>query len=102
NNMDTFLFHFTKPPDHCSKGESILTVRESRTDLEDLTKYFSVNSELSLIQLELVCICIFDLLDGVPELMHIYFRNFSNDQESMIAGSEFKNRQSDLKCGFSL
>ncbi|GJT62454.1 hypothetical protein Tco_1005987 [Tanacetum coccineum] len=23
--MDTFLFHFTKPPDHCSKGESILT-----------------------------------------------------------------------------
>ncbi|GKF08990.1 hypothetical protein Tco_0043214 [Tanacetum coccineum] len=27
NNMDTFLFHFTKPPDHCSKGESILTIQ---------------------------------------------------------------------------
>ncbi|GJX49544.1 putative reverse transcriptase domain-containing protein [Tanacetum coccineum] len=26
NNMDTFLFHFTKPPDHCSKGESMLTL----------------------------------------------------------------------------
>ncbi|GJV53339.1 retrovirus-related pol polyprotein from transposon TNT 1-94 [Tanacetum coccineum] len=25
NNMAQFLFHFTKPPDHCSKGESILT-----------------------------------------------------------------------------
>ncbi|GKG56382.1 hypothetical protein Tco_0579706, partial [Tanacetum coccineum] len=33
NNMDTFLFHFTKPPDHCSKGESILTDLEE--DSED-------------------------------------------------------------------
>ncbi|GKE29444.1 hypothetical protein Tco_1444828 [Tanacetum coccineum] len=29
--MSQFLFHFTKPPDHCSKGESILTC----TFLED-------------------------------------------------------------------
>nr|GEV82112.1 reverse transcriptase domain-containing protein [Tanacetum cinerariifolium] len=79
-----------------------ILVRESGTDLVDLTKYFSVNSELFLIQLELVCICIFDLVDGVPELMHIYFKNFSSDQESEIAGREFKNIHSDLKRGFSL
>ncbi|GKB11142.1 hypothetical protein Tco_0845065, partial [Tanacetum coccineum] len=77
-------------------------VRESGTDLEDLTKYFNVNSKLLLLQLELVCICIFNLLNGVPELMHIYFRNFNSGQESGIAGREFKNIQSDLKCGFSL
>ncbi|GJR22387.1 hypothetical protein Tco_0970914 [Tanacetum coccineum] len=79
-----------------------ILVRESGTDLEDLTKYFSVNSELFLIQLELVCIYIFDLLDGVPELVHVYFRNFSSDQESGITGREFKNIKSDLICGFSL
>ncbi|GKE14460.1 hypothetical protein Tco_1422037 [Tanacetum coccineum] len=78
-----------------------ILVRKSGINLENLTKYFSVNSELLLIQLKLVCICIFDLLDGVPELMHIYFRNFSSDQESRIARREFKNIQSDLICGFS-
>ncbi|GKG04107.1 hypothetical protein Tco_0314494, partial [Tanacetum coccineum] len=36
-------------------------------------------------ELEPVCICIFDLLDGVPELMHVYFRDFSSDQEYRIA-----------------
>ncbi|GKC35551.1 hypothetical protein Tco_1047935 [Tanacetum coccineum] len=30
--MAQFLFHFTKPPDHCSKGESILTVVDSYAD----------------------------------------------------------------------
>ncbi|GKC23657.1 hypothetical protein Tco_1025807 [Tanacetum coccineum] len=52
-----------------------ILVRESRTDQEDLTKYFSINSKLLLIHLEL---------------------------ESKIAGREFKNLQSNLKCGFSL
>ncbi|GJT15285.1 uncharacterized mitochondrial protein-like protein [Tanacetum coccineum] len=57
----------------------------NQTDLENFTKDFSVNTTLFLIQLESVCICIFDLLDGVPELMHVYFRYFSSDQEYRIA-----------------
>ncbi|GJS38010.1 hypothetical protein Tco_0536392 [Tanacetum coccineum] len=79
-----------------------ILVGESGTYVEDLTKYFSVNLELFLIQLEPVRICIFDFLDGVPELVHIYFRNFSSEQESWIAWREFKNIQCDLICFFSL
>ncbi|GJQ95894.1 hypothetical protein Tco_0007033 [Tanacetum coccineum] len=57
----------------------------NRTDLENFTKEFSVNTALFLIQLESVCICIFDLLDGVLELMHVYFRYFNSDQECGIS-----------------
>ncbi|GJS00998.1 hypothetical protein Tco_0317506 [Tanacetum coccineum] len=77
--------------------------KESGTDLDGSHEHFSRSySELLLIQLELVCIGIFDLLDCIPESMHIYFRHFSGDQENGIAGREFKNIQSDLICGFSL
>ncbi|GKD95230.1 hypothetical protein Tco_1375067 [Tanacetum coccineum] len=62
-----------------------ILVGESWINLEDLKKNFSINSELLLIQLEPVCICIFDLLDCVPELMHIYLGNFSSDQKSWIS-----------------
>ncbi|GJT78473.1 hypothetical protein Tco_1045198 [Tanacetum coccineum] len=54
-------------------------------NLKDLTKYFSVNSTLFLIQLEVVSICISNLVDGVPELMHVEFRDFNKDLESGIA-----------------
>ncbi|GJX24739.1 hypothetical protein Tco_0231035, partial [Tanacetum coccineum] len=76
-----------------------ILVREFRTDLDNFKKDFSVNPTFFIIQLELVCICVFDLLDGVPELMHIDFRNFSSDQESEIACREFKSIQSNLICG---
>ncbi|GJU20999.1 hypothetical protein Tco_1154341 [Tanacetum coccineum] len=39
---------------------------ENQTDLENFTKDFSINSAFLLIQLEVVCICISDLVDGVP------------------------------------
>ncbi|GJT32494.1 hypothetical protein Tco_0922913 [Tanacetum coccineum] len=54
-------------------------------DLKDLTKYFSVNLALFLIQFEVVSICISNLVDGVLELMHVDFRDFSSDLESGIA-----------------
>ncbi|GKC13114.1 hypothetical protein Tco_1009896 [Tanacetum coccineum] len=66
-------------------------VEKSGKNLENFTKDFHINSKLFLIQLELICICVFDLLDGVPELMHVYFRDFSSDQEYRIAWREFKS-----------
>ncbi|GJY43449.1 hypothetical protein Tco_0431662 [Tanacetum coccineum] len=70
---------------------------KSRTNMENFTKTnFRVNLELLLIQLELICIGVFDLLDGVPELMHVYFRDFSSDQECRIAWREFKSFQCNL------
>ncbi|GKF36051.1 hypothetical protein Tco_0112809, partial [Tanacetum coccineum] len=59
-------------------------VGEFGKNLKDFMKYFSVNLALLLIQLESVCICIFDLPDGVPELMYVYFRDFNSDQECGI------------------
>ncbi|GKF97584.1 hypothetical protein Tco_0293405, partial [Tanacetum coccineum] len=58
---------------------------ETGTDLKNLTEYFIVNSALFLIQLEVISIYFSNLLDGVLELMHVDFRNFSSDLESRIA-----------------
>ncbi|GJT67975.1 retrovirus-related pol polyprotein from transposon TNT 1-94 [Tanacetum coccineum] len=65
-------------------------------------KYFSVNSAFLLINLETVCIRISDLFVGVPELMHVDFRDFSSDQECIITRSEYESIQSDLICSFVL
>ncbi|GKG58135.1 hypothetical protein Tco_0589746, partial [Tanacetum coccineum] len=56
-------------------------VRKNQTDLENFMKYFSINSTF------LLSICISDLCDGVPKLMHVDFREFSSDQERGIARS---------------
>ncbi|GKD26480.1 hypothetical protein Tco_1232694 [Tanacetum coccineum] len=66
-------------------------IEESGINLENFMKDFSVNSAFILIQLEPICICVFDLLDDVLKLMDVYFRYFSSDQEFGIAWREFKS-----------
>nr|GEX68618.1 hypothetical protein [Tanacetum cinerariifolium] len=69
---------------------------KSRTDLENVTKYFYINSALFLIQLEQVRRKVFNLGDGVPELLHIYFQDFSYDKESWVKRRECKSIQDNL------
>ncbi|GKC24017.1 hypothetical protein Tco_1026167 [Tanacetum coccineum] len=93
DKWNQFIFRFW--------NDKILVVK-SGTKLKNFMKDFSVNSAFLLIKLETVCICISDLFDGVPELMHVDLRDFSSDQEHGITMSEFESIQSDLICGFVL
>ncbi|GJV48278.1 MAK10-like protein [Tanacetum coccineum] len=58
-------------------------VTETGTDLKNLMEYFSVNSALFLIQLEVISICFSKLLDGVPKLMHVDFRDFKDPNQHL-------------------
>nr|GEW50262.1 retrovirus-related Pol polyprotein from transposon TNT 1-94 [Tanacetum cinerariifolium] len=73
-----------------------ILVRELGTDLKNLKEYFSVNSVIFLIQLEIVTICFSNLFDGIPELMHVDFRDFNSDMECRIAKRQLESIQDTL------
>ncbi|GKA93024.1 hypothetical protein Tco_0815010 [Tanacetum coccineum] len=77
------------PVDDCSECSprwcNKVLAANSGTYLENFMKDFRINSELLLIQLEPISIYVFKLLDGVPELIHVNFRDFSSDQKCRIA-----------------
>ncbi|GJT10797.1 hypothetical protein Tco_0857839 [Tanacetum coccineum] len=78
----------------------VLTMKY-RTDLKDVFEDFQIEVEfLLLVHSEPVGI--FLLLDRIPELVHVNFRNICSDEKCGIARSESKSIQDNLKCRFSL
>ncbi|GKB66057.1 hypothetical protein Tco_0927469, partial [Tanacetum coccineum] len=78
----------------------VLTIN-SRTDLKDFSKDFYIEVEfLLLVHSEPVGI--FILVDSIPELVHVHFRNICSDEKSRIARSESKSIKDNLKCRLAL
>ncbi|GKE49664.1 hypothetical protein Tco_1480922 [Tanacetum coccineum] len=78
----------------------VLTMN-SRADLKDISEDFQIKVKfLLLVHFEPVGI--FILVDRIPELVHVNFRNICSDEKCRIAWSESKSIQNNLKCRFSL
>ncbi|GKA05126.1 putative reverse transcriptase domain-containing protein [Tanacetum coccineum] len=78
----------------------VLTMN-SRADLKEVSKYFQIEVEFLLfVHSEPVGIII--LMDKVPELVHVNFRNICSDEKCGVARSESKSIQDNLKCRLSL
>ncbi|GKA86303.1 hypothetical protein Tco_0808014 [Tanacetum coccineum] len=69
-------------------------------NLKDVSEDFQVEVEfLLLVHSEPVGI--FILVDRIPELVHVNFRNICSGKECRIAQSESKSIQDNFKCGLS-
>ncbi|GJW43059.1 hypothetical protein Tco_0071858 [Tanacetum coccineum] len=72
-----------------------------RTDLKDVSEDFQIEVKfLLLVHSKPVGISI--LVDSIPELMHVHFKNICSDEKSEITQSESKSIQDNLKCRLSL
>ncbi|GKG10647.1 hypothetical protein Tco_0342047, partial [Tanacetum coccineum] len=70
-------------------------------DLKDVSEDFQIEVEFLLL-VHSKPVEIFILVDSIPELVHVHFRNIYSDEKSGIARNERKSIQDNLKCMFSL
>ncbi|GJX37716.1 hypothetical protein Tco_0251019 [Tanacetum coccineum] len=70
-------------------------------NLEDISEDFQIEFE-SLPFVHLESVESFMLVNKIPELMHVDFRNICNDEKCRVAWCESQSIQNNLKCGFSL
>ncbi|GJW17239.1 hypothetical protein Tco_0024675 [Tanacetum coccineum] len=73
----------------------------SRADLKDVSEDFQIEVEFLLL-VHFKPVGIFILVDSIPELVHVHFRNICSDEKCGIARSESKSIQDNLKCRLSL
>ncbi|GJU89614.1 hypothetical protein Tco_1302037 [Tanacetum coccineum] len=78
----------------------VLTMN-SKADLKDVSEDFQIEVEFLLL-VHSEPIGIFILVDSIPELVHVHFRNISSDEKCGIARSESKSIHDNLKCRLSL
>ncbi|GKA27913.1 putative reverse transcriptase domain-containing protein [Tanacetum coccineum] len=74
----------------------------SWTDIQNLSKDFSIDFALLVGQKEFIRIYALDLLDCVPELLHKDFRDICRDCECLEAHGVFDYINENLKCLFLL
>ncbi|GJY08081.1 hypothetical protein Tco_0375135 [Tanacetum coccineum] len=72
------------------------------TDIKNLSKDFSIYYALLVGQKEFIRLCVFDLLNSVPELLHKDFMDFCKDSECLEAHGVLDHINDDLKCFFLL
>ncbi|GJZ80500.1 hypothetical protein Tco_0645494 [Tanacetum coccineum] len=74
----------------------------SWTDIQNLSKDFRIDNALLIGQKEFIRFSVFDLLNGVPELLHKYFRDIYRNSECLVARRVLDYINDDLKCLFLL
>ncbi|GKC28310.1 hypothetical protein Tco_1035604 [Tanacetum coccineum] len=70
--------------------------------IQRLFKDFSIDNALLVGQKEFIRLWVFDLLDGVPELLHKDFRNICIDSKCLKARRVLDYINDHLKCFFLL
>ncbi|GJW36400.1 hypothetical protein Tco_0059320 [Tanacetum coccineum] len=89
----------------CSQTETSQSRQHDKSEstyIKDLSEHFNINYAFLVSQKKLIRFCVFDLLNGVPELLHENFKNFSRDGKCLEAGRVLDDINHDLKCLFLL
>ncbi|GJU82903.1 hypothetical protein Tco_1285268 [Tanacetum coccineum] len=74
----------------------------SWTNIQNISKDFSIDNALLVGQEEFIRFRVFDLLDCVPELLHKDFRDIYRDSECLEARGVLDYINDHLKCFFLL
>ncbi|GKC28674.1 hypothetical protein Tco_1035968, partial [Tanacetum coccineum] len=87
----------------CQSSPWLMHVIHIHVDIQNLYKDFSIDNALLVGQKEFIRFRVFDLLDGVPELLHKdYLRDFCSDSECLKARGVLDHINDNLKCFFLL